>query len=325
MNKVIVFILINIFTLGSVFAELQVKTAVAVKTGKSPVIDGVIANDEWKGAFWHNSFVAYPGDSMAKQQSRFAVMFDKANIYIAVKCDEIHMDKVKPYRKNDVSIWQHAGLEFMLQHEGEKKEHLQFLTSAGGSGYGLKFITKAQNTKHEIPDAKWQRAAKRNESGYIVEVKISFALFGGKVPSNGTEWRFNILRNALTLDSDRFSTWSPVSDFHAPVSFGYLIFAFSEAHLIKQRVNAKRKFNTLASRIEIFQGKYAKFDSAFAHKLNAELKRINWLRFKAFGTSVMTMNKVQLEAFCEKLLAFSGCFEKLKQMRSEYLLNKFLK
>ncbi len=325
MNKVIVFIIINIFALGSVFAEFQVKTAVAVKAGKSPVIDGVITDGEWKGAFWYNSFVAYPGDSMAKQQSRFAVMFDKENIYIVVKCDEIHINKLVPYSKDDVKIWQHDGIEFMLQCADGKKEHLQFLTSSGGGGYGLKFITKAQNSKHEIPKSKWQRATKIHERGYIVEVKIPFALFGGKIPANGTEWRFNILRNALTLDSDRFSTWSPVSNFHDPVSLGYLIFAFSEAHLIKRRVNSKRKFNFLSSKIEIFQAKYTKFDSAFAKKLNAELKSINWSEFKADSANIMAMNKVQLEAFSEKLSTFSGSFEKLKQMRSKYLLDKFLK
>lgn len=99
MNKLVISILILLNASSLLTAGGTAKTAVAIKTHSSPAIDGVISAGEWDKAFWHNSFVACPGDAKARQQSRFAVMFDAENIYIAIKCAENHRDKMTYYKK----------------------------------------------------------------------------------------------------------------------------------------------------------------------------------------------------------------------------------
>jgi len=325
MNKLIIFIIIMINAAAMVSAGVSAKTGVAVGADKAPLIDGKINDREWTKAIWRNSFVACPGDAKARQQTRFAIMFDKENIYIAIKCDDIHREKMKPYNKNDINIWRHDSLEIFLQRVGGSKEYQQFLVSAGSSCYAMKFVRGIKRSKKEIPYKEWQAAAKTTDYGYSVEVKIPFALFDKKIPLNGTEWRFNIHRNTLSLDSDRYSSWSPISKFHKPADFGYLIFAFSDPQLLQRRLVQKRKFNGVISQIESLRNKYAKFDPAFAVKLDAKLKAVNWSKFKEQGRGIMKMNKVQLEKYAHQLTAFTVHFKKLKQFRSDYLLKDFFK
>jgi hypothetical protein len=321
MKKLAILVLLST-TIGTALAIGQAKTAVAVKTVKPPVIDGIIQENEWQNAYWQNSFVACPGDALTKQQTRFAVIFDKNNIYLAAKCDEIHINKIKPYSKNDINIWRHDGLEFFLQRLSNNKEYSQFLVSAGGGRYGLKFTTTTSRTNQAIASSKWQAAAALNSGGYTIEIKIPFSLFSDANPQNGTEWRLNIQRNSTTLDSDRYSTWSPVSKFQNPADFGYLVFALAEPQLLQRRITMKRKFNQLKSQIESFNDKYAKFDPVFAGKIKTKLKQLDWVQFKRQATQIMQMNSTQLIKFSEGLKKLSICMEQLKKMRAEYLLNK---
>ncbi len=322
MNKSIIFILILLNSLCLLTAGGTAKTAVAIKTCNSPVIDGTINAGEWDKAFWHNSFVACPGDAKARQQSRFAVMFDAENIYIAVKCDENHRDKLTSYSKNDINIWRYDSLEVFIQKTSGIK-YQQFMVSAGGGRYAIKFEKGIQRRKEIIPYAKWQASAEMTEYGYVVEIKIPIVLFDTESVANGAEWRFNIHRNATTLDSDRYSSWSPISRFHEPADFGYLIFAVSDPQTLQRRLVLKRKSNKLVSQIENMCIKYTRFDPLFASKLNAELKNINWLEFREQSKTIMKMNKGKLDKYTEQLSVFAMNFEKLKKFRSEYLLQNF--
>jgi Carbohydrate family 9 binding domain-like len=323
MKKLIAFILIIINNIVIVSAGTYVKTDVAVKTENQPSIDGTINDQEWSKAIWRNSFVACTGDARARQQTRFAVLFDAKNIYIAVKCDESHREKMKPYSNNDIDIWRHDSLEFFLQRVSGSKKYQQFLVSAGSGRYAMKFSKGINRSKKEIPHKEWQATAKMTSYGYAVEIKIPFALFDNKIPVNGTEWRFNIHRNAITLDSDRYSSWSPISKFHYPADFAYLIFAFSDPQLLQQRLMLKRKFNTVTSQIENMRNKYHTIDPLFASKLDVKLKNVNWSKFKKQGENIMNMDKSKLKKYAEQLSIFSLNFEKLKQFRSGYLLKSF--
>ena len=323
MNKLIIFVFCSICILGVAFADSKAKTAVAVKTDKAPLIDGKISDGEWKNISWQNSFVACPGDARTNQQTKFAVMFDKENIYIVAKCNEMHIDKVKLYINNDIKIWKHDGLEFFIQRVGGNEKYKQFLVSAGGGKYALEFTPFISNGKREISSKKWQAAVKIDDAGYTIETQIPFSFFGKIKPENGMEWRLNIQRNATTIDSDRYSSWSPVTRFHNPADFGYLLFAFSGSQLLQKRISLKKRFNTLKSQTEKFRDKYAKSDPVFAAKINDELERVAWKTLERQGKMIMNIDKDQLVMINNKLSDLSICIKKLKQARSDYLLEKF--
>ena len=315
MKKLAILVILNA-TIGVILARGEAKTAVAVEATKAPIIDGKIQEGEWP--YWQNSFSACPGDAVARQQTKFAVMFDKNNIYIAVKCDEIHIDKVKIYRKNNINIWRYDGLEIFIQKPNNNNGYVQFLVSAGNGRYGLRFPTATSAFKQVIPYAKWLARAKFNKRGYTVELKIPLSLFAGAKPQKGTEWRFNIQRNSTTPDSDRYSSWSPVSQFHNPMDFGYLIFALADP----QRITLKRKFNQLKFQIDGFHHRYKKYDPVFASKIEAQLKQLNWVKFKQQAAQIMQLDTTLMIKFPEKLKTFSNCLEQLKQEREENLLKK---
>ena len=326
MNRLTFFVFIILGAASTVCSGgWAVKTAVAVKTAKPPVIDGRIDHGEWPPEdLWQGAFVACPGDAPARQQTCFTIMFDKQNIYIAAKCNEIHINKIKTYTKNEIDIWRHDSLEFFIQRNENRKQYQQFLVSVGGGRFGLKFITSVMRGKQQIPLNTWQAAAKTNNRDYVIEAKIPFKLFNAK-PANGMEWRLNIQRNATTLDSDRYSTWSPVSKFQNPADFGYLLFAFSDSNMLQRRIVLKRRFNMLKSQVEGFHRKYVKFDPSFAANINSELKREDWDSFKQQGLKIMNMNAKQLDAFDGKLSVYTACLLRMKQSCAKYLLKKFFR
>ncbi|MFA6715403.1 MAG: carbohydrate-binding family 9-like protein [Victivallales bacterium] len=330
MNKLTAFLALVIGTAVTINAQAESRTALAVKTARPPVIDGKLGVAEWTGALWQNSFTSYGADeAQTPQQSRFAVMFDDKNMYFAVRCEDVHVKKIKPYYKNNVGIWRHDGVEIFIQSIAQSGKYLQFLISAGGGRCGLKIAVSPTctriKTRDEVPLTQWQAEAALDSGGYVIEIKIPLALFTGGKPVNGTEWRLNVHRNALTPDSDRYSTWAPMIKTHASEKFGYLIFAFAEPELIQMRITRKRKFNALVSRIEKLQAKYAKFDPQFAAAVNTRLKAAGWEKFRQTGIEIEKMNRAECEKFALQLSKFAAQAENFKQFRADYLKRAFFK
>lgn len=323
MQKRLLLLLFIVTVASSAFASDNIKTAVAIMTGKPPIIDGNINPEEWNNAFWQTAFVACPGDSSAAQQSKFAIMFDKSNIYIAVLCDEIHRDKIDFYKRNDIDIWRHDSVELFFQNGIGSNKYKQFLVSAGGGCYGIDLNYDGWLKRSPFPgENRWLAAVKMTENGYAVEIEIPFSIFNCKIPENGAEWHFNILRNSTTLDSSRYSTWSPVANVN-PIDFGYLIFATMDFKLVQQRVILKRKFSELDSRLKLIKLKYNTSDPAFVEKTDICLKQNNWDEINMGRTAIMHMDAELLVTFQNRLEKILKLIEALEKIHSSELLDSF--
>ncbi|MBP5738752.1 MAG: hypothetical protein J6X38_06710, partial [Abditibacteriota bacterium] len=71
----------------------------------------------------------------------------------------------------------------------------------------------------------WKTASKLNDSGWITEIALPFAVLGVETPKPGAEWRVNLTRNTTTGGSLESFAWSvPYGSFHSPDRFGKIIF-----------------------------------------------------------------------------------------------------
>ncbi|MDD5483852.1 MAG: sugar-binding protein [Kiritimatiellae bacterium] len=66
------------------------------KAAKPPVLDGKISDEEWNGAGKSGKFMIL-GDTAnaAEEQTEAFVMRDDKNLYVAFRCHESHVDKIK--------------------------------------------------------------------------------------------------------------------------------------------------------------------------------------------------------------------------------------
>ena len=197
------------------------------------------------------------------------------------------------------------------------------MLSVGGGVYSIDLNNVSVLKRTRFPESKWESKTVTTDSGYATEIKIPFSVFDSDTPGNGDEWRFNILRNATTIDSDRYSTWTPMSKIHKPAEFGYIIFAVTEPELIRQRYMALRKFNKASLALQQFKNRYIKTDPEFIKTINAKLQRKNWPDIKRQSANIMNMNLESLSKFNNSIKELSHLPEELEELRSEELLDSF--
>ena len=212
------------------FQPMVSKTATAVRVGKSPAVNGVIADGEYGKAESNGGFVDYRGWGFPEYATAFRLAYDDRALYVAVKAVEPEPDgiTVAP-RERDGDIWQDDDIELFVDATFDRKTYHQFavnldsvqMDAIGGPDHG-QFGDPKWN-------AEWQAAAKLGADAYVVEIAIPFAALGVDPPKPGDTWGLNICRQRQAGNSMRddpeMSAWSiPYANFHVPTHFGTVTF-----------------------------------------------------------------------------------------------------
>lgn len=132
----------------------------ALHTPDAPAIDGELSDSAWKrepitGHFFHAS----SGRVAASPATRSWIAWDKEAIYLALRCDEPHISKLKTKAKNGGPVYTDDSVEFFLG-EPDKLPFLQFVVNANN-----KFYT----TNATIPV---KHATRIGKDHWITEIKI---------------------------------------------------------------------------------------------------------------------------------------------------------
>jgi hypothetical protein len=191
--------------------------AYAPPSGSALVIDGKAGADEWKNAYkiFLNSNLA--GTAGAAQKTEVLLMHDKDNIYIAFKCFERTVNKIKTQKRgHDGDFWADDSVELFFAPQGTNT-YFHFGVNASGSTYD-------GNKKNNGWNSGFKAAVQKGKESWSAELGIPVQKLGGSISNT---WKVNFHRNRYTSGSLQEIAWSPTfsGNSHVPDRFGSLIFS----------------------------------------------------------------------------------------------------
>ena len=191
-------------------------TGYVAETARPPTIDGKLTDPAWAKAAPLLLSRTLDGAGRAPEPTEVRCLHDGKTLYIAVRCAEPLMKKLRASRRShDGEIWGDDSVEIFL---GAGRTYYHFGVNALGSTYDGKLKDPSWNSD-------LQAAADRGEREWTVELAIPLEKLTGK-GKPPEEWTANFNRNRYTAGSWQELAWSPTysGDSHAPDRFGRLLF-----------------------------------------------------------------------------------------------------
>jgi len=195
---------------------------------KAPVIDGKLDDGAWKKAARTTPFVGVTMENIDVDTVAL-VGRDAENLYVAFRCPEPEMDKIKADQNtpDTTMICLDDDVEIFIDVGRTRQKYYHFLINSNGVfcdravGFGLPAGGVSWNSGAKV-------AAHRGDAEWTVEAAIPLkamkaALKGGEV------WGFNACRSrrgAVKTYRGQNSCWSPTfGGFNSPDEFGTLVMA----------------------------------------------------------------------------------------------------
>lgn len=192
--------------------------AECARAQRPPVVDGKLNE-----ACWQNTpaigELRLPGDKgPATEQTQVLLAYDAKGLYVAFRCAEPEMHKLKVDEVN--KLWRNDSVEVMVASDEDRRGYYQFVLTAGGARMQI-----LNGVPGESPDYKWQAdwqgATHRSETGWTAEMLIPATTLKLRV-RDGLALRANFARNEQGLVER--SSWTPrVGLFTNAVYFGNVI------------------------------------------------------------------------------------------------------
>jgi len=223
MKRIIPIICCVLITFNTVSGQpvLTKKAYKVTRTTETPVIDGVINDDEWKSGEWGGDFIQFkPSDgNNATQKTEFKVLFDENNIYVAIKAFDSSPDSiVKRISRRDNCDGDWVGIAFDSYHD-LRTAFLFFVSAAGTKGDEI--MTNDGNNEDGTWDAIWSVKTKIFDWGYDAEMSIPLSQLRFEL-SDGGVWGVNVIRTIARNEEQSF--WS-----YIPRSSSGIVHLFGEA------------------------------------------------------------------------------------------------
>lgn len=192
---------------------------VAVKAAtKPPVIDGRISEDEWSCSSRVVLANGLQGED-AVVSTEALLCRDKSNIYIAFRCEEPAMSRIRTAASgHDGAVFLDDSVEVFLKPPHSRKDHFHFAVNAVGSTFDEKNTDSQWNTE-------WTAMSNIGAESYTVELRIPVSAFGEFPSIEGSMWKANLARNRTVTGEMQTFVWSvPYGTLHNPDRFGRLQF-----------------------------------------------------------------------------------------------------
>ncbi|MGA2620809.1 MAG: sugar-binding protein [Thermoguttaceae bacterium] len=178
-----------------------------------PVLDGKLDDEAWKKAGVVDDFRVSPAEEDKETlPTTIYTGYDDANLYIAMRCTETTLDKVRtvgsPLHLDD-------SVELFIGRNSNAS-YVQIMVNPRGDffvGFGLT----------PKPDVKIQVKAGREARAWVAELVIPWKNIEAGVPKPGERVIFNAVRNRFA-EGESHSSWSPLRGNlnHSPNLFGAL-------------------------------------------------------------------------------------------------------
>jgi len=219
------------------------------------VIDGVLDDAAWKQATKVGQFMRLDEDQPAQNPTDAYICRDDDNFYVAFRCHESEMDKLKAKQnlRDAVGLFKEDSVEVFLSSNEDGSDYLRFATNALGTQVDSKGFTM-------FFDAQWQCAAYKGEDFWSVEFRLPFSSLVRPLQP-GTPWRLNLTRYRARPKVEEYSAWAPViRTFHDYEHHGFLngmvsrVSSAADRHASSAKVTAlfDRSFYTTEAKANLF-------------------------------------------------------------------------
>lgn len=194
-----------------------------VKTSQPPVIDGKLTDASWRYSKKIDQFIWANGIDKPHIPTEAFLLWDDDNFYLAIKCYEPRMDKIKISRTNrDSKVWEDDVVEIFIHPAPDTPMYYHLAVNPIGTLFDRE---SSQNPRQDIEwNSDAQSATSIKSDFWVIEMAIPLFEIGPQ-PEVGDEWRFNLHRKEQRREE--YTYWSPTYDKnfgwpHVPERFGIL-------------------------------------------------------------------------------------------------------
>ena len=231
MYRYFLMLLLPIVISFSVSAQKRTYNTARITSG-TPVIDGILNDDAWNSVEWSGDFIQRQpyANRPPSQQTRFKILYDDNNLYVAVRCFDTAPDSIErrmSRRDGFPGDW----VEINIDSYHDLRTAFSFTISASGVK-GDEAITNDDNWDSSW-DPNWYAKTAVDSKGWIAEIRIPFTqLRFGK--QEDYVWGLQLSRRLFR--KQEISCWQYVS----PNAAGWVHY-FGELHGIKDITPKKQK------------------------------------------------------------------------------------
>ncbi|MFH1901769.1 MAG: carbohydrate binding family 9 domain-containing protein, partial [Candidatus Omnitrophota bacterium] len=215
-------VLLFLFSMGTVLAEIYTRPILLCPMiSPPPKIDGKITEDCWQKASHLTNYLISQGDKLALEQTEAWLGYDNSNLYLAFKCYDSQMNKIKAgITTRDANVWTDDCVEIFLDTDLTRRHYCQLIVNSLGTQQDIN-CTEFFEVDWNI---EWEAKSFRAPDYWSVEIAIPFAQLGLPLPSVGQRWGINFNRELQRLRE--YSGWAPTGNyFYRPSRFGDLVFS----------------------------------------------------------------------------------------------------
>ncbi len=188
-------------------------------------LDGTPDEPGWKNGPWYTGFTV-PGaaDRAAPVQTRFAVRFDDANLYLAAVMDEPNIKNMRAEAtKRDGRVYSDDCIEFMIDPSGDRVEYYHFIVNSKGTVYDAQ-RRQGGHVGTEAWNCAARTAAHVGAGSWSVELRVPLAELGLTKRSMQQAWAIQVGRERHAGGRLELSSYAPTGgSFHVPETYARLV------------------------------------------------------------------------------------------------------
>ncbi|HOM26660.1 MAG TPA: carbohydrate-binding family 9-like protein [bacterium] len=205
--------------------EVKIEEYIIKKVEKAPVIDGELNDEAWQKGLKIEEFLISreSGERVKpKEKTESYLCYDDNGLYIAFKCYDSQIEKIKADIKEDGGpVWSDDCVEIFLDTNNDRRTYYHIAINSLGK---IKVVDKENNQPFK---GKIERATSIKKDQWIVEVFIPFSSL---TITNLTSqsWGFNLGRENHKISE--YSCTSPTKylNFHDVENYNLLVFPEKE-------------------------------------------------------------------------------------------------
>jgi hypothetical protein len=220
MRRAVALLAVTLFAATAALAAAQPSASTsfrmrAVTLGASPVIDGIVNDNEWQGAAMATDFIQFQPQRGAPASVRTVALVarDASFIYVAFRCwDDQPLTARLSQRDSD--LLSDDSVMVVLDTAHDRQTGYYFFTNPLGTQADGRITDDGRQTDRTW-DGPWQSAATRTDTGWSAEFRIPLSTLK-YAPGADRVWGLNLGRERRrTLE---FSSWAGPLDNVARVS-----------------------------------------------------------------------------------------------------------
>ena len=190
----------------------------AVKVERGPVIDGVLGDEEWRGAPFIDEFVQQePLEGQPSTvRTEVRVLYDSENLYLGLLAFDSSPESVvaTEMRRDGPQIMNEDNFQIIIDTFMDSRSAYMFVVSPLGAMLDQQVVQEGEGSRRGVSsninlqwDGVWETSARRTAEGWAAEIRIPMVTL--RFPSESPQsWGINFMRNIPNRNEVVF--WAPV-------------------------------------------------------------------------------------------------------------------